>query len=471
MSTTTKSLITIIGLILATTAALAAITTLGGDAPPAAVTHAGDGLTMRTELVQDKIAKGGDGRVTVALHLTAGRLPETVDAPLPAADLIIVLDRSGSMDGQKLHDAREAVVGLRDQLGPDDRLALVTYSDGVQTPSRLIPVTTANHVRLVSLTRSVVAGGGTNLGGGLQRGIELLQPAPDSGRQRKIILISDGLANQGITDPAALGRMASVAVEQRFSLSTVGVGLDFNEMLMTTIADHGAGSYHFLENPQAFARVFEDELMASRRVAVSDLQIRIPLAPGVRLVDAGGYPVRQAGGTAVVHPGNLLSGQERTLYLTFAVPVDREGTILLGDLNLEYSACGHTQTRAAPAPLTVACVADAAAALASIKKETWARQVVQEEFSWLKEGVAADIRNGDAAGARKRIDAYTTKQAAVNAVVGSPKVAENLETEVSALADQVEETFAGPPAAVSVKRKQAAKSLQYESYQQRRDKN
>ena len=107
------------------------------------------------------------------------------------------------------------------------------------------------------MVREVVAGGGTNLGGGLQQGINVLARTMSNGNQHKMILISDGLANQGITDPSILWDMAGGAYENRFSISTVGVGYDFNEILMTGIADHGAGQYYFLENPNAFAKVFE----------------------------------------------------------------------------------------------------------------------------------------------------------------------------------------------------------------------
>lgn len=471
MSKSTRSIILIVGLITITTAALAILTAMGSQATVIPAPRAtATGLSMSSDVVQQKVLKGGDGRVTVALNLSAHQITETGSAPPPAADLIIVLDRSGSMEGQKLTDACQAVVGLIEKLGPEDRLALVTYSDNVQVLSPLTPVNAANHRHLVSLARKVVSGGGTNLGGGLRQGIDLVLATPDEKRQRKVILISDGLANQGITDPSALGGMATLAVENRFTVSTVGVGLDFNEMLMAAIADHGAGSYHFLENPTAFARVFENELLASRRVAVSDLQIRIPLSPGVNLIDAGGYPVRQDKGTAVVHPGDLLSGQKRTLFLTFDAPTDTLGTISLGSITMQYRVDGQSHRLDAPTPLSVACVADPAAAMASIKKDIWSDQVVREEFSRLKEAVAGDIRDGDKSRAQMRIREYEARQATLNQVVGSERVADNLATDVQVLHRQVEETFAGPPAAIAEKKKQVSKSLQYDGYKKRRDK-
>ena len=472
MSTQKKSLLTITALILATTATLAAMAARDADMTPidsAAIMDGDDLMTFATEVIQDKVLKGSDGRVTVALNLSAANRPDGDKAPLQAADLAIVLDRSGSMEGRKMGDARQAVLHLMDQLGPDDRLALLTYANGVHTQAPLLPMNDTNRHRLVSAINQIRAGGGTNLGAGLQQGINLLMHPPGGSRQRKMILISDGLANQGVTEAQALGRMASAAVENRFTISTVGVGLDFNEVVMTAIADRGAGYYHFLEDPRVFAQVFETELQATRRVAASDVTIRIPLKAGVHLVGAGGYPIDSENGDAVIHPGNLLAGQKRTLYLTFQVPTQVEQEIHLGRVQVQYRHQGESRTVDASRPLSVACAADATAVMASIKKDQWADQVVQEEFNRLKEEVAADIREGNKAHAQARIHDYESRQTTINAVVESAKVAKNLAADVRALREQVNDTFAGAPAAVAEKKKQVAKSLQYDGYKLRRD--
>ena len=474
MSTTPKSLLAIIGLILATTAALAA---LNGPEPffsstalSSTASSAGP-VALAAEVVQDKILQGGDGRVTVAVNLSANRLPDSpTNSKKQATDLVIVLDRSGSMEGRKLSDARQAIIGLLDHLAPDDRLALLTYSNGVQTRSGLLRLNQENRQRLTATVNGIDAGGGTNLGAGLGSGMDILLQTPADDRQRKVILISDGLANQGITGVDALARMASAAVENRFSISTVGVGLDFNEILMTTIADQGAGQYHFLEDPQVFADVFETELQASRQVVAADVEIRIPLISGVRLLSAGGHSIAQEQNEAMVYPGNLLSGQSRTLHLTFRVPTDREQRIDLGRIQTRFRYGDQVHTTTTAGPLTVACIKDPQAVVASIKKDRWADQVVQEEFSRLKEEVAADIRLGNQARAQQRIHAYERRQSALNSVVGSEKVAHNLETDVDTLRQRVDETFAGTPAAVAHKKKQISKTLQYEGYKKRRDK-
>jgi len=466
-----RSLLIVLALIAAASAALAFVTTEQpfSGSRPAAVADVG-GVTVDTRLVQDKILAGSDGRVSVALTLTAPeRAPLQEGHPPPATDLVVVLDRSGSMSGRKIVDARHAVQHLIDRLLPRDRLALVTYSNGVRTLSPLVAMGSDQRVGMQSLVAGIRTGGGTNLGAGLQAGLDLLAQRPEAGRQRRLILVSDGHANQGITRPEALGLMVAGAVENRFAVSTVGVGYDFNEVLMTTIADHGAGRYHFLEDPAVFAAVFEEELAAARTVAASALRIRIPLEKGVRLLDVGGYPVHMEGDVAVIHPGDLLAGQQRRFFLTFAVPADRVGTVELPGITVAFESLGMDQRAAAP-PLVLACVEDAAAVTASIDREQWGEQVVQDGYSRLQEEVAGDIREGKKTRALQRIREYESRNEALNARVGSRKVAENLDKDVSQLRTTVEDTFAGAPAAVAEKQKVRAKALQFDGYEARRAK-
>lgn len=473
MLTYKKGLIVIIALIAITTAALAFIgpgTSISGPSNPP--NQSGDGLlTLSTQMVQDKVLKGSQGRVAVAVTLTAAHLPEPGDHPKQAVDLVIVLDRSGSMQGDKINAARQAVHRLLDRLTAEDRLALVTYENSVQLISPLIAVNAANRNRMAAAIDRVYADGGTNLGGGLQQGIDLFVNAPKSDRQRKVILISDGLANHGITDPQTLGRMAAVATDHHFAVSTVGVGLDFNELLMTTIADHGTGRYYFMEDPLAFAQVFEKEFQNTRRIAASDVEIRLPLENGAQLVDAGGYPIKMEGNQAVIYPGSLSSGSLRKLFLTFEVPTDQERRLRLGQIQVSYQYNGRTHSLLSRDYLMVACVPDEKAVMASVDKDTWSEQVVQDEYSRLKEEVADAVRRGDPEAARVQIRAYEVKNRAVNASVGSAAVNEHLDKDVGLLRQSIADTFAGPPAAVAAKQKQKSKALQYESYQQRRSKN
>ena len=220
-------------------------------------------------------------------------------------DLVVVLDRSGSMNGRKITDARRAVQQLMENLSPRDRLALVAYDNAAEPLSGLLPMTESNRRELAAVISGIQPGGGTNLGGGLEAGLEILSTTAAGDHHRKLILISDGLANQGVTDPQALGRMAASGLAKDWVVSTVGVGNDFNEHLMTTLADHGAGNYYYLENPAAFASVFEREYRHAAAAAASGVAISVPVQDGIRLIDAGGYPIEARDARASIQSGQF----------------------------------------------------------------------------------------------------------------------------------------------------------------------
>jgi Ca-activated chloride channel family protein len=443
----------------------------GAKPPEAPPTKTGI-VNLSGHLVQDKVFMGGDGTVTVALTLGADPLPDQAVESKRPLDMVVVLDRSGSMaEAGKLVNATQAILGLLSRLTDTDRFALVSYSDEVQRHSGLLPMTPANRVMLEGMVRGIQPIGATNLGAGLHEGIQLLAQTGKSGRIARLLLISDGLANRGVTEPTFLGRMASAAAEQGFAVSSIGVGLDFNEHLMTTIADKGTGNYYFMESAAAFAQVFDKEFRNSKTIAATSVEVRVPLSPGMALVHAAGFPIELKDGYAVFRPGDLLSGQSRKLFLTLRIPTSDAKTWDIGAVSVHYRSDEQPYSTSLPEPLRVACVPNASEALASINKAEWEEKVIKEDYNRLREEVAAAVKGGKREEAMMQIDAYTASQQAANAAVGSEVVAGNLEKDVGGLRQTVADSFAGPPAAAAQKQKANAKSLQYEGYSGRRSKN
>lgn len=467
-----KSLV-VVGSLIAVTCAAMAFTNRAPEPPvaPPPVAVKDGVVSLSGQLSQNKVALNGDGTVALELTLRAADIASNPDEALRAVDMVIVLDRSGSMQGQKIADARRAVRDLIGALTEQDRLALVSYSDGVRTDATLTRMTPQSRQRLDATVRSIYASGATNLGGGLQTGMDLLMSGRDGGGDAnlgRVILISDGLANRGVTDAAALGNMASLALERGFAVSTVGVGQDFNEHLMTAIADRGAGAYHYLSEPGAFAAVFRKEFQHTRSVAAAGLSVRVPLQNGVSLASASGYPVLQKDGYAVFHPGDLRSGQTRKFFLTLNVPTDREGKIEIAGIDVSYRRGDASHRVALSEPFLVSCVTDKAAVFSSIDRGVWEKKVIQEDFNRLKEEVAGFIKAGKSDEAMKRIQTYADTQQSLNAVVQSEEVSENLDRDVKELEATVKDTFVGAPSAVRQKQKSNAKALQYEGYRERR---
>jgi Ca-activated chloride channel family protein len=473
MKTKTRSFLAVLILISLTGVALAFMAP--GKPPavtvvPGAAAAIGTPVSIDATLTRSRVMQGSEGMVSVALTLTADRLSAQGALQENPVDLVIVLDRSGSMGGSKINDAKKAVIGLIKKLRAEDRLALISYSDSVELLSSFVPLGGAQREKLTAVVQSIKTGGGTNLGGGLEKGIGLLKMTDVEKRQRKIILISDGLANKGIVDTTQLGYMAGNGAEYNLGISTVGVGYDFNEMLMTTIADHGSGNFYFLEDPQAFAQVFDHEFRATRNVLATDLEIRIPVGKGVRVVDAGGFPISYEKNLAVVRPGDLLAGQQRTLFLSYQVPTRDIEEYRLDNINLAYLYNGASQAITTEKPLMVRCVADQQEVLASYDKATWGQQVVQDEYNKLKEKVATSIRAGKKEEALEAISEYEDTIGTINGSLDSPAVRQNLAEDVVFLKKDLNDTFTGSKAVVEKKQKQQAKTLQFESYRVRRDK-
>lgn len=470
----TKTIILICCLIALTCLALANADNLVRSSTHLAntVTHKNGIVTLSGNLVQDKIVAGSDGIVSLALTMTADNIADDDvlknTKPINHVDMVIVLDRSGSMSGKKLEDAKMAVRELISRLSAADRFAMVAYSDDARRICELTSVTPVAKNKLNSLVTGIGASGGTNLGEGLQTGINLLTQSGKTGNTGRLILISDGLANQGITDIESLGRMASVAVTKEFSISTAGVGHDFNEILMTAIADHGTGNYHFIENPGAFAAVFNNEFEQTRTAAATSLRLCLDETSGIKMLNAGGYPISHQDGNAIFYPGDLISGETRKLFLSLQVPTDRVAAFTIPEIDLQYNHHGQKYQTLLPEKLKIACVNDPKAAVASIDRPTWENKVVKEDFSRLKEEVAGDIKSGRRDAAIMKIDRYYSQQQELNASVQSGVVADNLAHDVKELRETVDETFVGAPSAVAEKQKKNAKVLQYEGYRMRR---
>lgn len=434
--------------------------------PTVPVATSADGIHLSGHLTQDRIVAGGDGTVTLALTLGADPLSTAVASTPAPVDMIIVLDRSGSMSGAKIEDAKRASSLLLSRLGDQDRFAVVTYDNYVRMDIPLNHVTAATRSGMERAIGQIYPGGSTNLGAGLETGLHLLAGRSEAGRRGRVVLISDGLANRGVTDPSQLADMAGRASDGPLSVSTVGVGADFNELLMTAIADRGAGTYHFLENPSAFAEVFQAELNGVQVAAATRVEIRVPVANGVELVHAAGYPIERKGDMAVFRPGDLVAGRSRTLHLTFRVPAKAGETYDIHGVTARFHRGGSPRDLALENAFRVACVADEATALLSVKKDVWERKVLQSDYGQLRQKVADALRRGDRDEAMNGIKEYETRQQAMNEVVGSAAVAENLEKDVSQLKGMVDQSFA--PSAAPEKRKLDAKSLQYEGYKQER---
>jgi Ca-activated chloride channel family protein len=201
-------------------------------------------------------------------------------------DLVVVLDRSGSMTGEKIDYARAAVLELIHQLDPRDRFALVTYSTNAELRIPLRPATVGGKSAWSNRIRNIGTGGNTNMSAGLDLAYQTISSSAAENRLARVVLISDGLANHGDSSSEGLSMRARRFAQREDVLSAVGVGADFNEYLMSTLADAGTGNYYFLESAHGLAEIFAKEFEATRETVAT--AVAVTLTPGEGVEGRGG---------------------------------------------------------------------------------------------------------------------------------------------------------------------------------------
>jgi len=364
-----------------------------------------DALTFKGRLDRGAVHVGGDGLVHLELIATGAEMPER-EAFRRSTDVVVVLDRSGSMAGDPMAKALAAIRELVDQLGSDDRFALVTYAHGANVTIPLDFASDGARSNWVARLGSIGAGGGTNMAEGLDRAHELVSTTRAAGRMARIVLLSDGHANQGDSSPDGLARRSGRAVNGEYVLSTVGVGAGFDERLMTRLADAGTGNFYYVPDVEVLAGIFADEFESARQTVASALEIRIDTPGGVEVVDAAGYPIEARSGYVVVRPGSLFAGQQRSFWVTLRVPSSRKGEVALGDVRLAFTPAhgGAREEVRLPQLPTIAAVVDETRFVASLDKQAVQTHHAEEMVNRLRQSVSELVSSGNYAAAEKRLD-------------------------------------------------------------------
>jgi Ca-activated chloride channel homolog len=260
----------------------------------------------------------GPSEAHALFTVRASKLPTPRRMPV---NLALVIDRSGSMRGQKLADARRAARMLVERLEPGDRLALVHYGSDVRVyPSE--EVTPQARQRMISFVGSIEDEGATNLSGGLEAGAEALRPYVKDYRVSRIILLSDGEPTDGIVDEAELGRLAADYQREGIAVSGLGVGEQFNERLMRGLAEQGGGFYGYLQDSERLAEILRRELEQATGTIARGVRLRLELPEGVASAQALGVASVHEGGALFIPLYDLSGGQEVHVVVKLALAMD-----------------------------------------------------------------------------------------------------------------------------------------------------
>jgi Ca-activated chloride channel family protein len=252
-------------------------------------------------------------------------------------NVAIVLDKSGSMGSQnKMENAKQGVIEIIDRLNEDDVVSVIVYDS---EPWVLIEAQhLSNKERIIQEVRSIYADGNTALYGGVELGAQQLREFASDHFLSKIILLSDGLANVGPSSTEDLAYLGSQLYEEGVNVTTVGVGLDYNEDLMTTLAQEGGGNSYFAQNSDELPDIFAEEVDEAMTVAAKNIKIGVYTSGGVEPIAVIGRKGRIRGSQMQTEISSLYAKNDKYALFQLEIPQLEAGkTIETIEVRVEYT--------------------------------------------------------------------------------------------------------------------------------------
>jgi Ca-activated chloride channel homolog len=289
-------------------------------------------MEVLAELGQPVLRAGAKQTTFLKVKLLGQNVESGSRLPVNVA---IVLDRSGSMAGEKLHRAKEAAIAAIDRLGGKDIISVVAYDDTIRV---LVPATrVSERARIYAAIRALSPGNTTALFAGVSRGAREVRKFLSEEQVNRVILLSDGLANVGPSSPQALGALGASLIKEGISVTTLGLGLDYNEDLMVALASRSDGNHTFVENAADLARIFNYEFGDILSVVARDVEITITCPVGVRPVRVLGRDANLIGQAVKTHLNQVYGRQEKYVLVEVEVPA-HPATIDLpvADVSVDY---------------------------------------------------------------------------------------------------------------------------------------
>ncbi len=313
---------------------LAALVSFGFFALPLTQAHAAQTIKLQTHLGQTVLPEGKAGKVYLRVGLE-GIAPEDEDARIPA-NVLLVIDKSGSMKGDRIEQAKEAALMAVERLGDQDVLGVVAYSSDAYTLSPAAQLRDTDEVR--GAIRRLHAGGRTALYAGVSQGIRELREYLDPYKVNRVILLSDGLANVGPSSPKELEVLGREAASEGITVTTIGLGLGYNEDLMTRLALASDGNHAFVEDPNELVNIFNEEFGDVFAAVGNDVEIIIDCPDGFEPVRVLGREAQIDDGQIRVKLNQIYGKQEKYLVVELKVSEESaQGKARAAEVQVNYT--------------------------------------------------------------------------------------------------------------------------------------
>ncbi|HJT30196.1 MAG TPA: VWA domain-containing protein [Pyrinomonadaceae bacterium] len=290
----------------------------------------GQAVAMDTRWGNAEISRS-QREAVLQIGFTTAEVNERTD--LRPLNLVLVIDKSGSMaDDDKMSRVKESLRAMLTKLRPEDIISIVAFDSSAQVLYTARSIGNGEGVR--NAIDCLVPDGSTNLHAGLMLGYAEAKKYFRSGATNRVILLTDGIANTGITTPSFIAQDSAAQNARGIDLSTIGVGLELNNDLLRTLARSGRGLYHFISDYKDINKVFVNEVQSLISSVAKDVQVRIEYGPGLRLEKIYGYQPAYANGKISITLDDMNNGLTQLVMAKFRI--DFVGTTLPVKVRLSY---------------------------------------------------------------------------------------------------------------------------------------
>ena len=359
-------------------------------------------LKLEADLGQTVLSTSKPGSVYLRLNLkslAAGKRDKR-----PPINVAIVIDRSGSMQGDRIAAAKEGARVALKRLSSDDTVALIAFNHDVDILSPAAPLRDSRD-KLLEAIDDLKADGTTALYAGVKEGGQQVEKFVSDNNVNRVILLSDGLANVGPSTPGELAELGRKLASKGITVSTIGLGLDYNEDLMQRLAASSDGNHVFVERPSDLAEIFDREFGDALSVSARDITITIECKLGFKPTRILGRDGSIDGDKVTLKLNQLQADNERYVVVELQAPEGRsEGAADVADVTVTYVDIdkGGSPGRVEAKP-SVRFSANAKDAEDSINKPVMSQ--VTQQIATEKSEKAVELRDaGDVAGARKVLE-------------------------------------------------------------------
>jgi len=273
---------------------------------------------------------GGDrfsgGEAVLQIGLTTAFADERTD--LRPLNLSLVIDRSGSMAAEdKMSRVKESLLKMVDQLRPDDIVSIVVFESTAEVLCPSLRVGSGQ--RLKDAIRRIEPGGSTNLHAGLMLGYKEAQKNFERDATNRVILLTDGIANTGVTDPKRIALESSEFNGQGIDLSTIGVGIDLDRELLRTLSKQGRGLFHFVADSHDINKVFVEEVQSLISPVARRVDLKVGFDPGLEIERIYGYEPEFAKNSVKIPLDDMNNGLTQVVMMKFRL---KKNAAARGDL-------------------------------------------------------------------------------------------------------------------------------------------